>query len=68
MSQPFTHEDLQIPMTVSIGVGTFVPGEQPSATALLERADKALYEAKNSGRNRVFSYQCEGELPLAQAG
>lgn len=70
LSLPFTHEDQKIPMTVSIGVATFVPGEQPSAAALLDRADKALYDAKNSGRNRVCSFHADdaSEVPLAQAG
>jgi len=38
-------------ITVSIGVAQFVPGE--SADNLIERADKALYEAKHNGKNRV---------------
>lgn len=39
-------------VTVSIGVSTSCEGQQPSA--LLEAADKALYEAKESGRNKVI--------------
>lgn len=38
-------------VTMSFGVGTWSHGE--SATELLRRADKALYRAKNQGRNRV---------------
>lgn len=37
---------------VSLGVSTLRPGEK-TATALLERADAALYDAKRQGRNRV---------------
>ncbi|MGL5606770.1 MAG: diguanylate cyclase domain-containing protein [Aeromonas veronii] len=37
-------------MTVSQGIATLLPGE--SASQLLERADQALYQAKESGRNQ----------------
>jgi len=40
-------------VTVSIGVAVFDNREQPSD--LIERADRALYTAKNNGRNRVMS-------------
>jgi diguanylate cyclase (GGDEF)-like protein len=39
------------PVTVSIGIASR-SGDQP-LTALLERADEALYRAKNTGRNRT---------------
>ncbi|MDF1719631.1 MAG: GGDEF domain-containing protein [Minwuia sp.] len=38
-------------VTMSFGVAEFTPGEPGSD--LIERADKALYDAKGSGRNRV---------------
>ncbi|MET3207250.1 UNVERIFIED_CONTAM: diguanylate cyclase [Paenibacillus sp. PvR008] len=51
-------DGLVIKVTVSIGVTTFPDtGEDMSGAALLEQADKALYEAKNAGRNRVCSYE-----------
>src|SRR5205823_4232022 len=40
-----------IQVTVSIGLATSPPGD--SAEAVLEAADKALYRAKQGGRNRV---------------
>lgn len=48
------HKDISI--TLSIGVARFSSDEEdPYAT--LKNADKALYKAKNGGRNRVCSYQ-----------
>jgi len=41
-------------VTISVGMASVVPNEQNSQTQLLNEADKALYEAKHSGRNRVF--------------
>ncbi len=40
-------------MTVSIGVGTMPDKAISSPELLVSVADKALYEAKRSGRNRV---------------
>jgi diguanylate cyclase len=40
-------------ITVSAGVAQFAPGEP--LRELVERSDRALYAAKNSGRNRVVS-------------
>ena len=42
-----------IDSSLSIGVTMLLPGEQHTAQNLLQRADEALYRAKNNGRNRV---------------
>ena len=45
--------DESVNITVSIGVTSFLKEGNDSAKELVERADKALYEAKNLGRNKV---------------
>lgn len=40
-------------VTLSIGVATVTPGEVVTKESLIGGADRALYQAKNSGRNRV---------------
>jgi len=46
-----THPESPIRKTVSIGYATMHAGDTPES--LLKRADVALYEAKNGGRNKV---------------
>lgn len=41
-------------LTVSLGVATQVPNRSDSPESLVARADKALYRAKQSGRNCTF--------------
>lgn len=45
-------KDLQAPVTVSLGVAT-LPKHAVDVRSLLEYADKSLYEAKHTGKNRV---------------
>ncbi|THF53709.1 diguanylate cyclase [Allorhizobium terrae] len=44
-------------VTVSIGVATLAVEQNESDEALIVRADQALYQAKNSGRNTVLGGQ-----------
>jgi len=49
---PFRGEDKPVAMTVSAGVAEWVKAMH-SASDILRAADRALYEAKGAGRNRV---------------
>ena len=49
----FMHNNERVLMTFSAGVALRSQGEAP--TALIKRADGALYKAKKSGKNRVAS-------------
>ena len=48
----FIYEDKRLPVTSSVGISD-MKADTESGQALLKAADKALYEAKGSGRNRV---------------
>lgn len=48
----FLHKKDLVKITISIGVTQVMPSDE-SNEAIFHRTDQALYEAKNSGRNRV---------------
>lgn len=47
----FHFKGAPVQITISAGIAEFVKGDSPST--VFERADKALYEAKQNGRNQV---------------
>ena len=46
------HEDGFIHVTMSFGIAPLKPGEKISLDESIRRADSALYNAKNQGRNQ----------------
>lgn len=52
MDTPLHLKEFSIPVTISLGVAMLRKSERKEA--LIERADKAMYEAKKAGRNRVM--------------
>ena len=58
----------ELPVTISLGVATTTNPEE-TADSLVERADRALYQAKNEGRNRAVSADLsKAPASLASAG
>lgn len=54
----FLEPDHPVRVTVSVGVATFSPGlDIASAEQLVAAADRALYAAKNAGKNRVVAHE-----------
>ena len=49
----FYYNKRRVPITVSIGIAQFADSE--SADVVFQRADRALYAAKNGGRNRCVT-------------
>jgi len=56
----FSVNNLQLPVTASFGTATLTEGE--SADIFFQKADTALYKAKESGRNQVIPYLPDDEL------
>ena len=57
--EPVKHEGVSVSSSVSIGVAIAQSGED--VERILCRADKAMYEAKHAGRNRVVAIGLPGD-------
>lgn len=64
---PITFDDISFNLTASFGVSIWDDEEEDLGEAI-QRADEALYEAKNSGRNKVVYRGAAGEDDHRMAG
>ena len=55
----FNANGIRIPITLSCGLTEYIDGD--SAESLFERADRALYQAKHTGRNQCVLFEMEHE-------
>jgi len=62
----FDFNGTRIPVTISVGVTAIPDSTITDAAAFLADADKAMYEAKRSGRNRVCVRTREDTTPTPQ--
>lgn len=53
---PHSASEISQFVTISLGVNSIVPNEEKSIEQFIEGADQALYQAKQSGRNRCRSF------------
>ncbi len=52
---PHSQSDISNYVTVSVGVVTVIGNQEESMDKLILKADKALYQAKENGRNQIYS-------------
>jgi diguanylate cyclase (GGDEF)-like protein len=55
ISQPYKFSDTEVAASCSVGVAIY-PQDGADSVTLLTHADAAMYESKNSGKNKVFFF------------
>lgn len=58
---PVLTEAGPVPISVSVGVASYDPDQLGSVDQLLDRVDRALYEAKRAGRGMIRAYLDPGQ-------
>ncbi len=58
-ANPVSYEGQELAVSCSFGVAEYIPGE--TMERFIDRADEALYLAKNTGRDRVAATEQRGE-------
>ena len=55
--EKLVHPEIQRPVTISAGICSGVPDRDEKLNRFIMKADKGLYQAKRSGRNRVCHFK-----------
>lgn len=63
-SEPVCFDELRLCVSASIGVSFFSQAENIDADQLLRQADQAMYQAKQSGKNRYHLFDAEHDRVL----
>jgi two-component system, cell cycle response regulator len=66
-STPIIHGGQELRVTVSLGVASTQTSNEHNAISLIKAADRALYRAKRSGRNRALVAEPDEYLSLSVA-
>ena len=66
-STPVTIENVQVQVSASLGVTYFPQMGEATAEQLIEQADQAMYQAKQSGKNRIQVFEAAPEESISAA-
>jgi diguanylate cyclase (GGDEF)-like protein len=65
---PVRHDAGEHEVTISVGVALYPSRDVRNKDQLLKAADKALYQAKADGRNRICVFQHQGYIYKPEIG